>query len=62
MALLCADVDSDRILLIGRWRSNKMLQYLHVQATPVMSTLSCQMLQHGTYNLLPNQQVPVPMW
>jgi hypothetical protein len=32
MALLCADVDSDRIRLLGRWKSDEMLRYLHVQA------------------------------
>ena len=32
MALLCADVDSDRIRLLGRWQSDQMFRYLHVQA------------------------------
>ncbi len=31
-ALLLARVDTDVIRLIGRWRSDKMLRYLHVQA------------------------------
>ena len=61
MALLCADVDSDRIRLIGRWRSDEMLRYLHVQAAPVMSRFSSLMLQHGDFHLIPNSQVPVPM-
>jgi hypothetical protein len=28
MALLCANVDTDRIRLLGRWRSDEMLRYL----------------------------------
>jgi hypothetical protein len=36
MALFCARVDSDTIKLIGRWRSDEMLRYLHVQAAPLM--------------------------
>jgi hypothetical protein len=54
MALLCADVDSDRIRLLGRWRSDDMLRYLHVQALPIMAPLANQMVRHGYYNLLPS--------
>jgi hypothetical protein len=52
MALLCADVDSDRIRLLGRWRSDEMLRYLHVQALPIIAPLATWMVQHGYYNLL----------
>ena len=54
MALLCANVDSDRIRLIGRWRSDEMLRYLHVQAEPVMRDFSSRMLHGGAYAFLPN--------
>ncbi len=44
MALLCAHVDTDIIRLVGRWRSDEMLCYLHVQAPePVMC--DCSKLQ-----------------
>ena len=36
MALLCGHVDTDVIKLVGRWRSDEMLKYLHLQAYPVM--------------------------
>jgi hypothetical protein len=52
MALLCAHVDSDTIKLLGRWRSNKMLRYLTVQAQPVMHDFARRMLQGGQYTLL----------
>lgn len=56
MALLCANVDSDRIRLLGRWRSDEMLRYLHVQAEPIMRHFSSQMLSGGNFTLLPNQE------
>ena len=59
MALLCAHVDSDLIRLLGRWRSDEMLRYLHVQAEPVMRNFSALMIQGGTFALLPNRQVPL---
>jgi len=58
-ALLCADVDADRIRLIGRWRSDEMLRYLHVQAEPVMRHFSSRMIQGGHFTLLPNTDVPL---
>jgi hypothetical protein len=58
MALLCARVDTDRIRLLGRWRSDKMLRYLHVQAYPVVADLAPTMLQHGHYTLIPNLTIP----
>ena len=58
MALLCAHVDTDIIRLVGRWRSDEMLCYLHVQAEPTMRGFSARMLQHGSFVLLPNNDVP----
>ncbi|KAI2492490.1 hypothetical protein MHU86_22070 [Fragilaria crotonensis] len=53
MALLCAGVDSDRIRMVGRWRSDEMYRYLHVQAQPVMNGLSAAMLRGGAFRLTP---------
>ena len=53
MALLCAHVDSDTIRLLGRWRSDEMLRYLHVQAQPIMHRFSQRMLQAGNYTMIP---------
>lgn len=57
MALLCAGVDPNRIRLLGRWRSDEMLRYLHVQAFPIVATLAAQMLQHGHFALIPNNRL-----
>ena len=58
MALLAAKVDTDMIRLVGRWRSDEMLRYLHVQAEPTMRDYSSRMVQHGTFVLHPNDLVP----
>ena len=59
MALLCAHVDTDIIRLVGRWRSDEMLRYLHVQAEPVMRQFANLMVIGGNYTLLPAQDVPL---
>ena len=59
MALMCAHVDTDTIRLIGRWRSDEMLCYLHVQVEPIMRNFAKKMLQSGAFTLLPSQDVPM---
>ena len=51
MVMLCGGVDSDRIRLIGRWRSDEMYRYLHVQAQPIMDGVATIMLRGGNYRL-----------
>ena len=58
MALLCANVDTDIIRLLGRWRSDEMLRYLHLQAEPIMRNFAPKMLSGGAFVLLPNADVP----
>ena len=60
MALLCANIDHDRIKLIGRWRSDKMLKYLHVQCAPVMKHFAKAMITDGDFTLIPNRDVDNP--
>jgi hypothetical protein len=59
MALLCAAVDTDIIHLLGRWRSEEMLHYLHVKALPIVAPLAMQVLHHGNYALIPNHGLPL---
>ena len=59
MALLCSGVDKDIISLIGRWRSNEMMRYLHVKSETIMRNFSKLMISHGNYNLLPHTDVPL---
>ena len=60
MALLCARVDDNIIKLVGRWRSDQMLRYLHLQAYPQMHTFAPLMVTGGTFRLLHNQDLPAP--
>jgi len=57
MALLCANVDPDKIRLLGRWRSDEMLQYLHVQAIPLVTPMASLMVRHGYFHFIPNHRV-----
>jgi len=57
MALLCAQVNTDIIRLVGRWRSDEMLRYLHLQAYPLRRTFARRMLTSGNFSLLPDQDI-----
>jgi hypothetical protein len=55
MAILCADVHSDRIRLLGRWRSDEMYRLLHVQqARPDMTGLAATMLRGSSFRVSPH--------
>ena len=56
MELLWSGLDINIIKLIGRWCSNEMLRYLHVQEGPLMTSFSRIMLTHGNYSFLPHQE------
>ena len=49
MALLMSRVDPYTIHLVGRWRSNTMLHYLHRTAKSFTKGLSAKMFEHGAY-------------
>ena len=53
MALFMACVDTDTIRLVGRWRSDVMLRYLHTTAKTFTKGLASCMVQHGDYALIP---------
>ena len=58
MALLCGQVDANIIQLVGRWRSDEMLRYLHLQAYPLMMHLAPSMVRGGQFRLLAHQHLP----
>ena len=57
MALLCGNVDTDKIRFLGRWRSDEMLRYLHVQALPIAAPLASLMVRHGFFSFIPNNRL-----
>jgi hypothetical protein len=54
MALITARIDGDLIRLLGRWQSDAMLRYLHVQAVPVLQNFARAMNTHGQLQALPD--------
>lgn len=58
MALLCAGVNCNVIQMLGRWHSDSMIRYLHVQAQPITNRLSTRMFNDGQYTFLPSDTVP----
>ena len=58
MALLCTSIDTDQIHLLSWWCSKEMLCYLDVQAYPITSSLAPEMLHHGSFTLIPNNELP----
>ncbi len=59
MALLCGNIDTNLIKMIGRWHSDAMMRYLHLQAQPLMRHYAKKMFHEGTYTFLPHETVPI---
>jgi hypothetical protein len=57
MALLCARVNTDLIRLVGCWRSDEMLRYLHLQAYLLMHTFVHCMASVGAFAVVPGQDL-----
>jgi hypothetical protein len=53
MALINRNVDLDRLRLIGRWKSDAVLRYLHFQAHDIMSDYSSLMIAGSNFCLIP---------
>jgi hypothetical protein len=61
MALLNRNVPIDNLRLLGRWKSDAVLRYLHVQAHDIMKDYSSLMLDGGSYSLIPTTpNAPLP--
>jgi hypothetical protein len=59
MALLNGKIDHDTIRMLGRWHSDAMMRYLHLQSRPIMCEFASTMFNHGTYDFLPEESVPL---
>ena len=56
MALLCSGINIDTINIIGRWRRNDMICYLHAQLETITINLSKLIIIHGNYSFLPQKE------
>ena len=52
MALIIVQVYPYTIRLVGRWRSDKILHYLHKTAKSFTEGLSDKMFEHGAYAII----------
>jgi hypothetical protein len=59
MALLCACIDDNIIQLCGRWNSNNMLRYLHLQAQPLMRDFAQKTLAGENCTFITGPNVPM---
>jgi hypothetical protein len=59
MAMLFGKIDINSIRMMGRWHSDAMMRYLHVQAQPIIGNYAAKMFQEGTYTFQPDETVPI---
>jgi methylphosphotriester-DNA--protein-cysteine methyltransferase len=52
-------VDMNFIQILGRWRSDAMIRYLHMQAQPIVQHFAAKMYNNGNYSFLPDETVPL---
>jgi hypothetical protein len=53
-ALLCANIAQNTIQLLGRWKSDAMIRYLHVSANPQVYQYARQMFAYGQASFAPS--------
>ena len=59
MALMAGKCDDNIIKLLGRWRSDAMMDYLHEQSLPIFKRLAGVMYNNGHHSFLPSETVPI---
>jgi hypothetical protein len=59
MAMICSKIDLNNIRMMGRWHSDAMMRYLHVQAQPIIERYAAKMFNNGTYTFQPYKTVPI---
>ena len=52
MALLLGGVDANTIKMLGRWRSDEMMRYLHTSARQLVHKHASTMLASADYTLM----------
>ena len=52
MDFLMAQVDTDAIHLVERWRSNTIIRYIHTTEKSFTEVLSANMFEQGAYTLI----------
>ena len=56
MSLLLNIVDTDKIKLLGRWRSNAMMRYLHIMYQLMVQGFTDNIASSGNYAEIPSNR------
>jgi hypothetical protein len=59
MAMMCSKIYMNNIRMMGRWHSDAMMRYLHVQFQPIIERYAAKMFNNGSYTFKPNKTVPI---
>jgi hypothetical protein len=59
MAMLVGSIDLNNICMMGRWHSDAMMHYLHIQAQPIIGNYASIMFNDGAYTFQPDETVPI---
>jgi hypothetical protein len=59
MAMMCSKIDLNNIRMMGRWHSDAMMRYLHVQTQPIVKRYAAKMFNNGTYTFQPDETVRI---
>jgi hypothetical protein len=59
MAMLFGKIDINSIIMMGRWHSDAIMWYLHVQAQPNIGNYAAKMFNEGTYTFQPDETNPI---
>jgi hypothetical protein len=59
MAMMCSKIDMNNIHMMGRWHSDTMMRYLHVQAQPIIERYAAKMFNNSTYTFQSDETVPI---
>jgi hypothetical protein len=54
MAMLVGSIDLTNIRMMGRWHSDAMMRYLHIQAQPIIGNYASIMFNNGAYTFQPD--------
>jgi hypothetical protein len=59
MSVFFGEIDINTIRFMGRWHSDAMMRYLHVQAQPIVGRFAEVMYTNGAYTFQPDETVPI---
>jgi hypothetical protein len=59
MAMFFGKINIHNIRFMGRWHSDTMMCYLHVQGQPIVGRFAEVMYNNGVYTFHPDETVPI---